>query len=172
MMQTLFDHYGTLLEFAEKRLWCFWEPGRFNDVPEEELRSLKIGYRAKFIKRIDAEFATGKINEIELRSKDLETQKKALLSLYGVGPATVWYLLFDIFHQSDFFDHISPWEQKIYSKAFFGCEIEKPLPVEKLIKFFNRYGKYKQLAVHYLWEDLWWRHKKEPIAWLQKEVRQ
>jgi len=171
MMQTLFDHYGMLLEYDKEKFWCFWEPGGLKNVTEEELRELKLGYRAKFIKKIDDQFREGLVDEKFLRSTDRETQKESLLKLYGVGPATVWYVLFDVFHQYDFFNHISPWEQKIYSKVFFGKETEKPVPVNKLLKYFERYGKYRQLAVHYVWEDLWWRHEKEPISWLAKEVR-
>ncbi|MBI3559335.1 hypothetical protein HY085_02970, partial [Candidatus Gottesmanbacteria bacterium] len=136
MMQVLFKHYGNLLEFAGKKLWCFWEPGALKDVSEEELRSLKIGYRAKFIKKIDEQFGKNLVDETKLRVLDKETQMKELLKLYGVGPATVWYLLFDVFHQ-----------------------------------YFDRFGKHKQLAVHYVWENLWWQHKKKPIPWLAKEIR-
>jgi len=171
MMQVLFEKYGTLLEFDGKQLWCFWEPGSLTGVSEEELRSLKIGYRAKFIKKIDEQFGRGEINEMELRNLDIETQRRELLKLYGVGPATVWYLLFDVFHWFDFFEHISPWEQKIYSKLFFDTDPEKPAPVKKLLKYFEKFGKYKQLAVHYIWEDLWWKRKHEDIPWLEKLVR-
>lgn len=62
------------------------------------MRALKAGYRAKSIKKIDDQFANELINEMELREKDKETQTAELLKLYGVGPATVWYLLFDVFH--------------------------------------------------------------------------
>lgn len=110
MMQVLFDKYGTLMEFDGKKLWCFWEPGALAKVSEEELRSLKIGYRAKSIKKIDEQFGRREIDEMKLRKSDMETQKRELLRLYGVGPATVWYLLFDVFHRFDFFEHISPWE--------------------------------------------------------------
>ncbi|MBU1104946.1 hypothetical protein L6255_01895 [Candidatus Parcubacteria bacterium] len=174
MMQVLFEKYGTSLEFAGKKLWCFWEPGDLKDVTEDELRALKVGYRAKSIKRTDDCFFQGLIDEIdemELRKKDRDTQMKELLRLYGVGPATVWYLLFDVFHRWDFFNHISPWEQKIYSKLFFNKDPENPVPVEKLLKYFERYGKYKQLAVHYIWEDLWWKRKNEHIPWLEKLIR-
>jgi 3-methyladenine DNA glycosylase/8-oxoguanine DNA glycosylase len=41
---------------------------------EEELRALKVGYRAKTIKKIDNHFANDEMDESELRSKDLETQ--------------------------------------------------------------------------------------------------
>lgn len=171
IMQVLFEKYGRQLEFDGKKLWCFWEPGALAGVSEEELRALKVGYRAKFIKKIDEQFGRGGIDEMELRNSDMETQKRELLKLYGVGPATVWYLLFDVFHRFDFFEHISPWEQKIYSKLFFDREPENPAPVKKLLKYFEKFGKYKQLAVHYIWEDLWWKRKNEKIPWLEKLIR-
>jgi 3-methyladenine DNA glycosylase/8-oxoguanine DNA glycosylase len=171
MFQVLLENYGKMLEFDEKRLWCFWEPGGLQNVTENELRALKVGYRARAIKKIDDQFAGDAIDEYDLRKKDRVTQRKELLKLYGVGPATVWYLLFDVFHQLDFFDHVSPWEQKIYSKLFFDQDPEKPVPVQQLLKYFEKYGEYKQLAVHYIWEDLWWKSKHESIPWLEKLIR-
>ncbi|HCM82771.1 MAG: DNA-3-methyladenine glycosylase II [Candidatus Gottesmanbacteria bacterium GW2011_GWB1_44_11c] len=171
MMQILFEKYGTQVKYAGKKLWCFWEPGGLKNVSENELRDLKLGYRAKSIKKIDDQFVNGKMDEIALRREDVETQKKELLKLFGVGPATVWYLLFDVFHQYDFFSLISPWEQKIYSKLFFHRDSELSVPVAKLIAYFKRFKPYQQLAVNYVWEDLWWQHKKKPIPWLKKEIR-
>lgn len=171
MLQALFENYGTALEYDGKRLWCFWKPGSLKEVSEEDLRKLKLGYRAKFIKRIDDDFRKNLVDEFDLREKDMGEQKEKLLKLYGVGPATVWYLLFDVFHHWDFFDHISPWEQKIYSKLFFDRDPEKPVSVKKLLKHFERYGKYRQLAVHYIWEDLWWKRKNENVPWLEKLIR-
>ena len=171
MFKALLENYGKLLEFDGKRLWCFWSPGGLQKASENDLRALKVGYRAKSIKRIDNYFAKGLVSEQELRRKDRETQMKELLKLYGVGPATVWYLLFDVFHHWDFFNHISPWEQKIYSKLFFDRNPENPVSVKKLLKYFERYGKYKQLAVNYAWEDIFWRRKTEYIPWLEKEIR-
>ncbi|MFH1472824.1 MAG: hypothetical protein ABIF06_00195 [bacterium] len=171
MFKALLENYGTLLEFDDKKLWCFWSSGKLQKVSIDELRALKVGYRAKSIKKIDDYFSQGLINETELRAKDRETQMTELLKLYGVGPATVWYLLFDVFHHWDFFNHISPWEQKIYSKLFFDRDPENPVPVKKILKHFDRFGKYKQLAVHYIWEDLFWKRKNEKIPWLEKEIR-
>lgn len=171
MMQTLFEKHGTLLEFNDKKLWCFWEPGSLGSTSEEELRALKLGYRAKFIKRVDKQFEKGLIDEIDLRSKSLDDQKEALMKLYGIGPATAGYLLFDVFHHWDYFVHISPWEQKIYSKLFFNQDPENPVPVEKLLKYLEKFGKYKQLAVHYIWEGIFWKRKNENIPWLEKLIR-
>lgn len=171
MFQALLEGYGKLLEFDGKKLWCFWNPGGLKKVREKDLRALKVGYRAKSIKKIDNQFAKGLVNEMELRKKSREMQTEELLKLYGVGLATVWYILFDVFHHWDFFNHISPWEQKIYSKLFFNKNPENPVPVKKLLKHFERFDKYKQLAVHYIWEDLFWKRKNKNISWLEKEIR-
>src|SRR3972149_4464580 len=171
MFRALLENYGTKLEYDGKRLWCFWKEGGLSKTTEPELRDLKVGYRAKSIKKTDDYFAQGAINEMDLRKKDRETQMTELLKLYGVGPATVWYLLFDVFHHWDFFNHVSPWAQKIYSKVFFDQDPEKPVPVKKLLKHFAKFGAYKQLAVHYIWEDLWWKRKNEHIPWLEKLIK-
>ena len=149
----------------------FLETGALKNVTVEMLRELKVGYRAKFIKKIDDQFDNGIFEEMAMRRMDRETQREKLLKIYGVGPATVWYLLFDVFHHWDFFNHVSPWEQKIYSKIFFDKDPENPVPVKKLLKFFEKFGNYKQLAVHYVWEDLWWQRKTAPIPWMEKLIR-
>ena len=171
MFKALLENYGTQVEYDGKKLWCFFRPGSLQKVSEDELRALKLGYRAKSIKKIDDYFAQGLMDEMDLRKKDRETQMNELLKLYGVGPATVWYLLFDVFHHWDFFNHVSPWEQKIYSKVFFDVDPENPVPVDKILKHFDKFGDYKQLAVHYIWEDLWWKRKNENIPWLEKQIR-
>jgi len=172
MFRTLLIDYGEQVSFAGKELLCMFDPGRFANVPEEELRTKKFGYRARSIKRVDAQFATGEYDEEQLRELPVDEQKSKLLSLYGVGPATVWYLLFDICHRWEIFEHISPWEQKLYSQLFFGKDLDHLVSVGKLLAKIKKYGKYKHLAVHYLWEDLWWRHQKgEEIEWLEKEIR-
>jgi 3-methyladenine DNA glycosylase/8-oxoguanine DNA glycosylase len=171
MYQALLEQYGTRLSFADRDLWGLWNPGDLAPVTEDDLRALKVGYRAKAIKRIDDYFGQGLLDEFTLRRQDRETQMLALLNLYGVGPATVWYLLFDVFHHWDFFNHISPWEQKIYSKLFFDRDPEDPVPVDDLLAHFERFRAYKQLAIHYIWEDLWWRRHHEPVPWLEKLIR-
>lgn len=171
MFKALLENYGKLLDFDGKKLWCFWNPGDLKIYTEDDLRALKVGYRARSIKKIDEQFAQGLINEMNLRTKSREEQMTKLLELYGIGPATVWYILFDVFHHLDFFNHISPWEQKIYSKLFFNKDPENPVPVQVILKYFEKFGKFKQLAVHYIWEDLFWQRKNKHIPWLEKEIR-
>ena len=86
MMQALFERYGTLLSYDGKELYCFWPPESLDDVSETDLRALKVGYRARSIKRVTAAFARGEIDEIKLRSRTGDEQRSALLGLYGIGP--------------------------------------------------------------------------------------
>lgn len=172
MMQALFERYGTLLSYDGKGLYCFWEPEVIDQATEQELRDLKIGYRAKSTKRVTGAFVRKEIDEFGLRNKSREEQRKALLGLYGIGPASVGYILFDVFHHLDELNHVSPWEQKIYSKLFFDTEPDRPVSVEKLLGLFDEcFGEYRMLAVHYIWEDLFWRRRHEKIEWLESLIR-
>ena len=169
MMNALLGKFGTKVKFDNKEVYAIWLPEKLNEVSEQDLRNLKIGYRAKFIKRLSEDFANHKIDEYKLRDLDPESAKKELIKLYGVGPETARILLFEVFHHYNTFEHIAPWQQKIYSRLFYN----KPLvPVNKIrddIK--KQYGKYAMLAVHYIWEDIFWRRKNEKIPWLEKEIR-
>jgi 3-methyladenine DNA glycosylase/8-oxoguanine DNA glycosylase len=172
MMQALLEQYGTPLSCDGQKLYCFWEPNVMDTVTEQELRALKVGYRAKSIKRVTAAFVGKDIDEFELRSQSREEQRQALLGLYGIGPASVGYILSDVFHHMNELEYISPWEQRIYSKLFFDTDPDMPVPVEQLLAYFNeQFGEYRMLAVHYFWEDLFWKRKNEHVEWLDKLIR-
>ena len=56
MMQALQERYGLLLAYEGKELACFWAPEQVAGVSEDELRGLKVGYRAKSIRRVTEAF--------------------------------------------------------------------------------------------------------------------
>lgn len=169
MMDNLLRTYGTLLHFDSHSLYVIWSPQVLDMAPEEHLRALKVGYRAKSLKRISAAFVHGEIDAQRLRTLSNEELRCELLKLYGIGPASVWYLMFADFHRYDAFEYISPWEQKIYSRLLFNQEL---VPSEQILsEVEHRWGRWKMLASHYLFEDLFWRHEHEPIPWLEKLIR-
>ncbi len=171
MMQVLFEQYGSALEYDGKSLYCFWSPEEIAGVSEENLRLLRVGYRAKSIKRVTEVFVSKQVDELDLRRKSKEEQREALLGLYGIGPASVEYVMNDVFHRGEM-GHISPWEQKIYSKLFFNRNPEKPISAKRLLRLFKkRFAGYEMLAVHYIWEDIFWKRKHEKIAWLEPLIR-
>ena len=169
MTENLLKNYGTKVKFDEKELYVFWTPRKLNKISEQELRDLKVGYRAKFFKRITESFVEEEFDEFELRKLNNEELKKKLLDLYGIGPASVGYLLNEVFHRHNIFDKISPWEQKIYSRLIFNKEL---VSEKKLLNWIDKHwGGWKALASSYIFTDLFWRHKDEKIDWLEKEIR-
>jgi len=168
MLENLFNKFGKKVKFDDKILSTFWEPKEMAKSSEKELRALKVGYRAKFFMKITEQFVNKEINEFALRKMTKEEVKKAMLKLYGIGPASVEYLLFEDLYFLDALETIPPWEQKIMSRLIFR---KKLVSAEKILKFFRRYHPYEKLAFHYLWEDLFWRRKHERIEWLEREIR-
>lgn len=172
MMQALLERFGIPLDYDGRRLYAFWAPADLAAAPEDELRALKVGYRARSLRRVSETVVSGTLDEHELRQRPAGEQRAALLALYGVGPASVGYLLADVFHQFDEMSHISPWEQRIYSKLFLDRDPDDPAPVEALKQLFDeRFGGWRMLAVHYLWEDLFWQRTHGGAAWLEKLIR-
>jgi len=169
MMEAMLKKYGTKIKFDDREIYTLWLPEKLEKASEQELRDLKIGYRAKFIKKLSHDFVEGKIDEQNLRKVDKDEAQDELKKLYGVGPETSRILLFEALHHTDVFDHVSPWQQKIYSRLFYN----KPLVSAKKIRddIKKRYGKYAMLAVHYIWEDIFWKRKHKHIQWLEKEIR-
>lgn len=169
MLENLFNKFGKRVKFDGKILSTFWKPSVMAKVSEEDLRKLKLGYRAKFLKRISEQFANGEIDEYKLRKLPREETRKEALKLYGIGKASVEYLLFEDFYHYDALETIPPWEQKILSMLLYNKKLVSTTKILKDIK--KRYGKWQKLAVHYIWEDIFWRRKTEQIDWLEKEIR-
>lgn len=169
MLQALFENYGATVGFDDRELFAFWPPSALSLAGEQELRALKVGYRAKTLARVADVFARGEIDEYRIRRLDREAAQRELLRLYGVGPASVWYIMFSLFHHYDAFDVISPWEQRIYSRLLFDDEL---VPSERILREVReRWGAWRMLAALYIFEDLFWRHTEEPIPWLAALIR-
>lgn len=182
MMDNLFGRFGTSMRFDGRVLAGFWAPEDIRAASEDELRQLKLGYRAKTLKRQAESFAQDGcsaeenpvLDEQYLRSLETPDLKRALLTIYGIGPASVWYLLFGQFKRYDAFDYISPWEQKIFSRLLFDEQLVEAQTI--LMEVERRWGSgpftgKKMLAAHILFEDLFWQWRNQPVPWLDELIR-
>jgi len=170
MTKDMLEKYGIKVNFDGKEVYYFWKPEDMMNVSEQELRDLKVGYRAKLFIKLSKTFVEEKINEAEIRKIPAEEAKQRLLRLYGVGPETARILLVEAFHHYDIFEHVALWQQKIYSRLLFN---KKLVPTNKIIKYIkNRWGDWANLAASYIWEDIFWQRKQgKKIDWLEKEIR-
>ncbi len=170
MTEAMLNAFGKKVLFGGQTMYAFWTPQVIETVSEEHLRELRIGYRAKIVKRISESFAQGDINEAELRRMGKAEVENTLLGLYGVGPQSSSYLLSEYFHFYDAMDHLPPWEGKILSMLLFG---DKVTPPEETLAFLTeRYGSCRALAAHYLLEDVFWQRAEKTISWLEEEIRE
>lgn len=163
MTRAMLEAYGELVEFDGKALYCFWTPRRILRVSEAELRGLRVGYRAKSFLRASQDCL--KLDEGGMRRLDGERLRDSLLSIYGVGPASLDSLMRDVFHRWDALNVVPPWEAKIYHRLL-GTNSESPDRILSEIK--RRYGGLRALAIYYLFVDLAWRHREKPIEWFGK----
>lgn len=169
MTEALLRAFGMRVFFDGKVLFAMWTPAELRNVAEQDLRDLKVGYRAKTIRRLSDAFAAGEIDEVAMRQMDPESVRRDLLKLYGVGRETARMLMEAAFHHHSAIDHLPPWEQKIYSRLFYG---RSAVAESRIIRDLNRrYGAYASLAAGYIFEDVFWRRRHEHIPWLEKEIR-
>lgn len=169
MLRALYERFGQRVEFDGKTLWTFWEPGQVHEAPEEELRALKVGYRARILKRQAAQFVSGEVDEAALRRvRDQDAVAEALDGIYGVGPQSAGYMLMGFFHFYRGTEHLSPWEAKIMGRLLFG----RATAPDRIVRFLaRRYGEFSGLAGSYIFVDAFWRHRAKPIPWLAREIR-
>ncbi len=170
MTKVMLEKYGIKVKFDNRILYYFWQPERIIKISEKELRDLRVGYRAKLFIKTSKSFIKEKIDEFRLRQLPVEEAKERLLKIYGVGPETARILLVEALHHYDIFDHVAPWQQKIYSRLLFN---KKLVPTNKIIKYIkNKWGEWANLAASYIWEDIFWQRKQgKKIDWLEKEIR-
>jgi 3-methyladenine DNA glycosylase/8-oxoguanine DNA glycosylase len=169
MLQNLFETYGRLIKFDGKRLWSFWRPEDIHCAGEEELRELKVGYRARTLKRQAAQFVSGEIDPREWRKLKGDALLQKLDGIYGVGPQSAGYLCSEFFHDYDMMKSVSPWDAKIYSHLVFGHGDASP---KRILEFLDRnYSGFRALAIEYLLTDVSWRNKESGVGWLQKLIR-
>ena len=169
MLQAMLDRFGKRVQFDGVDLFAFWPSSAVANADEAKLRELKVGYRAKSFLRVSQFFSEHPGFEDEVRLLSREDAAKRVREIYGVGPATAWYLLFESLKHVDAFDHLSPWEQKIISRVVFNQEL---VPAERILsEAKERWGSWRMLAIHYIFEDLFWRRRHEHIDWLDSLIR-
>jgi 3-methyladenine DNA glycosylase/8-oxoguanine DNA glycosylase len=169
MLQSLLETYGQRVEFDGMKLWSFWRPDAIHQASEEELRRLRVGYRARTLRRQAAQFVSGDIDQAELSRLKGEALLRRLDEIYGVGPQSASYLSSEFFHDYDMIKSVSPWDAKIYSHLLFGHGRASP---GRILEFLGaNYSGFRTLTIEYLMTDIAWENREHGVKWLQKLVR-
>lgn len=172
MMNTLTLQFGTRYILpSEHVIWGLGRPSQLAQVGEARLREQKLGYRAKTLTRL-AQFFIDRPTFADdlLTEPDPAVYVQMLRSIYGVGPASVGYIGFEWLKSLDLFDHVSPWEHRILSRALLGSQDMNSLELIHFCK--ERWAPFTMLAVHALFESIFWqREKGGGPEWLDALIR-
>jgi len=152
-------------------------------LPEDLLRTLGKDGKVELLKEAD-EIVKGKVRLFDGEPVPLQLTFKAPLlhwTAYETNPKLL-SPLYSLVSDVKFL-----WEPARFGwaftlgRAYYLTKLSKSRkppksdPAEKYAeafwKYFEKFGDYRQLAVHYIWEDLWWQRKNKPIDWLEKLVR-
>ena len=85
MQQSLREAFGTPVEFDGETYHAFPTPDQLAAATEDELRDLKLGYRAPYVKRTAEMVADGDANPDEARGLPYEEAREYLTQFVGVG---------------------------------------------------------------------------------------
>lgn len=155
LVEALCRRYGTpvtALPSTENQeplsaLWGFPSPKELASASLEELQSLKLGYRAKYIYKLSQDAASGILDLSALKTMCYKDAMEYLCSLYGIGRKVAnCVCLFGLHHVEAF--PVDTWIEKIlleqyYTKRRYG-RIPKARLYDKIIA--DHFGQYEGCA--------------------------
>ena len=118
----------------------------------DELRELKLGFRAERIKWLSAQVAEGKMDLERLTSLPTEKLREHLMKIKWVGPWLAEGTLLWRLKRPDAFP-IDVWSAKIFKAFFPEVKDESPDGIRKFAE--QRWGGYRGLGFYYLICDRW-----------------
>ena len=117
LVEALSEKYGTRHELSSGYYYAFPTPEELNHASLDDLLALKLGYRAKYIKRTCEDVCSGKMDLDRLRGLNYSDSMEALLSCYGIGVKVANCIcLFGLHHIGAF--PVDTWIKKILLREY------------------------------------------------------
>ncbi len=85
MQESLREHYGEPIEYDGETVHAFPEPEALAAATEDDLRDLKLGYRAPYVQRTAEMVATGELTQRDVQGRAYELAREQLTEFVGVG---------------------------------------------------------------------------------------
>ena len=120
LVETLSEKYGTrykILPTVSGYYYAFPSPEELNRASLDDLLALKLGYRAKYIKRTCEDVCSGKLDLDRLMKLNYADSMEVLLSCYGIGVKVANCIcLFGLHHIGAF--PVDTWIKKILLREY------------------------------------------------------
>lgn len=147
LIETLSNRYGELIyREGTKAYYSFPTPKQLFMATEEDIRALKVGFRAPYIWEATQKVSKGEINLSALEEMSYEDAKKVLMSLKGVGQKVADCVLLFAYGKYEVFP-TDVWVKRVMEYYYFG-ENTKMEDIQIFAKSY--FGDYAGFAQQYL----------------------
>ena len=133
---------GEKINFNGVEFYAFPRVEKMAERSEEYYKSIGLGYRAEYIRRLAVDIKNG-LNINEFSALSTPELKKKLISIYGVGPKVADCVALFSYHRSDSFP-VDTWIEKVYREDFNGVIKDRAKITEYFAQRFNEYAGYYQ----------------------------
>ena len=145
-VEDLSHAYGSRLP-VPGTFYSFPSPEQLSAASLEDLLAMKLGYRAKYIKRVCEDACSGRLDLSYLRSLSYEDAMDYPTGFYGIGKKVDYCVcLFGLHHINAF--PVDTWIEKILNEHYYNAVKYKDLPKKKLYDqmITDSFGCYKGYA--------------------------
>lgn len=136
--------YGKKVTFNNKEYYLFPTPKELKDVTESDLRDLKLGFRAKYVKEMIDKVNSGIVDLDKINNMNTEDALNYLMQHNGIGLKVSSCVLLFAYQKYDSYP-IDVWVKRIMKERY---NINNISEIKKFIN--NRFGKYSGIVIQYL----------------------
>lgn len=149
IVAALSKEYGTFLgEIEGEAFYSFPDCHTLKAVGEEELRALKTGFRAPYIRDAAQKVSEGIVNEELLGVMSGEEAMKRLMEIKGVGEKVAsCVLLFGLGMRGEF--PVDVWIKRIMEELYFHKDMPREEIRTRAMEMYGAYGGYAQQYLFY-----------------------
>lgn len=137
-------NYGKCIMFENKNYYLFPTPKELKDVTESDLRDLKLGFRAKYVKEMIDKVNNGVLDLNLIDDMSTSDAFNYLMEHKGIGLKVASCILLFAYQKYDSYP-IDVWVKRIMKERYY---IEDTNKIKDFIN--ERYGKYSGIVIQYM----------------------
>lgn len=137
--------YGQKITWNEKDYYKFPTPKELSKATVEELRTLNLGFRDKYVYNATKMVCAGEVNLEEIEKMNYKDAKKELMKIQGVGEKVADCILLFSMRKREAFP-VDTWIKKVMSQLY-----NESKDIKKISAFAeSKFGEYGGIAQQYL----------------------
>ncbi len=148
IIERLCTALGQEKTFDGERFFTFPHAKEMANKDLEFYKSLGLGYRAEYIKRLADDISCKRVVMDALKGLPTAQLTKALVAIHGVGPKVADCVTLFGFHRSDSFP-VDTWIEKVYREDFQGTLTDRAKISQELKQRFGQNSGYFQQYLFY-----------------------